>query len=128
MKLITTVFRQTLLIILLYQCNHTKTSGHQKCEGGSGQCCDGYIFNETLGNCTECENGYFGTNCSSQCPYNSYGKACQMFCNCPEASCNFAEGCPEDDPGWSLLSDGFAHKHIPEVNDVNPNVFADSIL
>lgn len=47
----------------------------------------------------ECENGYFGTNCSSQCPYNSYGKACQMFCNCPKAYCNFAEGCQEDDRG-----------------------------
>lgn len=58
----------------------------------------------------ECEAGYFGTNCSSRCPYNSYGKECQMVCKCPEDSCNFAVGCQEDKLG-NLLRDNYKRNY-----------------
>lgn len=29
--------------------------------------------------------------------------------------------------GWSFFSDGFTHMHVPEVQDVRPNLFADSM-
>lgn len=58
----------------------------------------------------ECEAGYLGPNCSVRCPYRSYGKQCQMVCNCPEASCNFAVGCQEDKVG-KLLSDNYKRNY-----------------
>ena len=38
--------------------------------------------------------GYFGENCSQQCPYPSYGIRCQGgFCDCDEDLCDVSTGC-----------------------------------
>ena len=50
----------------------------------------------------DCSVGYYGQNCSLQCPFNTYGKQCQMFCECPEDSCNFAAGCQKNEKGNQL--------------------------
>lgn len=41
----------------------------------------------------ECLPGYTGLNCSDKCPYPSYGKNCQGFCNCSEIQCDILRGC-----------------------------------
>lgn len=52
----------------------------------------------------ECRVGYIGTNCSEPCPYNSYGKGCQMTCNCIQDDCDFALGCKKNKPGICYLT------------------------
>lgn len=41
----------------------------------------------------ECTPGYTGPNCTAQCPYPTYGFACQGFCNCSNDTCNMSWGC-----------------------------------
>lgn len=41
----------------------------------------------------ECKVGYWGVNCTLPCPFNSYGRACQMNCDCSEDECDLAVGC-----------------------------------
>lgn len=37
--------------------------------------------------------GYTGMNCSSKCPYPSFGRKCQELCNCSENQCDISRGC-----------------------------------
>lgn len=37
--------------------------------------------------------GYTGMNCSTQCPYPSYGRNCQEVCNCDSNQCDVSIGC-----------------------------------
>lgn len=41
----------------------------------------------------ECMPGYTGLNCSSKCPYPTYGRHCQGLCNCREILCEVSFGC-----------------------------------
>lgn len=50
-----------------------------------------YSFNFFLK--LECTPGYTGPNCTAQCPYPTYGFACQGFCNCSNDTCNMSWGC-----------------------------------
>ncbi|XP_078333635.1 scavenger receptor class F member 2-like [Crassostrea virginica] len=86
----------SLHIVLFVNCVRNLSS--KKCEGNKGGCCDGFMFNETIGKCIECRVGYIGANCSEPCPYNSYGKGCQMTCNCIQDDCDFVLGCKKDKP------------------------------
>lgn len=47
----------------------------------------------TFLNLLECSPGYFGPNCTFQCPYPTYGEECQRYCDCANYSCDFATGC-----------------------------------
>lgn len=41
-----------------------------------------------------CQNGYFGINCISKCPYPRYGRKCmEGDCNCAEEVCDVGIGC-----------------------------------
>ena len=40
-----------------------------------------------------CPLGYFGNNCSVQCPGRSFGLFCGETCNCSKSECNPALGC-----------------------------------
>ncbi|XP_056004449.1 uncharacterized protein LOC125663534 isoform X1 [Ostrea edulis] len=55
-------------------------------------CCKDY---EQVGNiCVECESGYWGSNCSSPCPPNHYGRKCSQICDCsPSEYCDRGRGC-----------------------------------
>ena len=37
--------------------------------------------------------GYYGENCSFQCPYPTYGKRCQGKCVCDKDMCDISTGC-----------------------------------
>lgn len=37
--------------------------------------------------------GFTGENCSSSCPYPTYGNECQNLCNCSKDMCNVSTGC-----------------------------------
>lgn len=41
----------------------------------------------------ECIAGYIGLNCTTTCPYPSYGKRCQGYCNCSNETCDVSTGC-----------------------------------
>lgn len=41
--------------------------------------------------------------CTMACPYNSYGRGCQMECNCSEDDCDFALGCEKFESGIYLF-------------------------
>ena len=40
-----------------------------------------------------CKPGYFGDNCSSQCPFPSFGLQCLDKCNCSQSECDPELGC-----------------------------------
>uniref|UniRef100_A0A8W8JLR3 Uncharacterized protein n=1 Tax=Magallana gigas TaxID=29159 RepID=A0A8W8JLR3_MAGGI len=63
------------------------------CYGSIGQCCKGYFRNIETNKCEKCTPGYTGPNCTAQCPYPTYGFACQGFCNCSNVTCNMSWGC-----------------------------------
>lgn len=58
-------------------------------------CCDGYLLNQTTGQCQRCPLGYFLNNCSKKCSPPNYGEECQYVCRCPYQDCHFATGCPQ---------------------------------
>lgn len=41
----------------------------------------------------ECIPGYRGLDCSSECPYPSYGRKCDGICNCSKIHCDVSTGC-----------------------------------
>lgn len=47
------------------------------------------IWNAFLG----CAAGYFGINCSEQCPYPKYGDRCRHHCDCGIDTCDKTNGC-----------------------------------
>ncbi|XP_062621776.1 uncharacterized protein LOC134283335 [Saccostrea cucullata] len=69
-----------------------------QCLGKSGnyECCNGYMWNETLRNCdTRCLPGYFGDNCTRHCSPGRYGEGCSNLCTqCEQDKCNVSFGCP----------------------------------
>ncbi|XP_062577924.1 uncharacterized protein LOC134239797 [Saccostrea cucullata] len=69
-----------------------------QCLGRSGEfeCCNGYMWNETLRNCdTRCLPGYFGNNCTRHCSPGRYGEGCSNLCTeCEVSRCNVSFGCP----------------------------------
>lgn len=69
------------------------TFSNDNCNRYEGRCCPGYEWNNDLGNCTECNIGYSGRNCSRQCVYPSYGWKCELACNCSKEYCNLSTGC-----------------------------------
>lgn len=42
---------------------------------------------------TECTPGYTGPNCTSSCPYPTYGDRCQGYCDCTNVTCDVSKGC-----------------------------------
>ena len=40
-----------------------------------------------------CPPGYYGMNCSSQCPFPSFGVLCSDTCLCNVTECNHVNGC-----------------------------------
>lgn len=41
----------------------------------------------------ECLPGYIGRNCTSKCPYPTYGIKCQEICYCSNNQCDASSGC-----------------------------------
>lgn len=37
--------------------------------------------------------GYIGINCTTVCPYPTYGHRCQGLCDCNEEMCDVSNGC-----------------------------------
>lgn len=41
----------------------------------------------------ECMPGYVGLNCTTKCPYSTYGERCQGYCYCSNNTCDVSLGC-----------------------------------
>nr|XP_022291126.1 multiple epidermal growth factor-like domains protein 10 [Crassostrea virginica] len=91
------IYAQALFVVILLYSVHIICSDDGKhCEGRKDGCCEGYMFNDTLGECTECKTGYFGENCSMPCPPGYYGQGCKLSCNCLTDECDLVLGCERD--------------------------------
>ncbi|XP_048767856.2 multiple epidermal growth factor-like domains protein 11 isoform X2 [Ostrea edulis] len=80
--------------------------------GGNGlscdgyfKCCYGYKWDRDTEKCIPCEVGYYGIDCAEPCPFPSFGKECQLLCNCSEYQCNHKKGCPKSDCGPGYVDD-----------------------
>ncbi|XP_062596743.1 multiple epidermal growth factor-like domains protein 11, partial [Saccostrea cucullata] len=78
-----------------------RLSSLSNCSGfdGTSVCCAGYVWNKAVGNCTPCTSGFHGPDCNVPCPYPSFGKDCQSWCNCSKFKCDHQLGCrknPQD--------------------------------
>lgn len=47
--------------------------------------------------------GFTGDNCSSRCPYPTYGRDCQELCNCSKDMCDVSTGCQSFTTGYNVL-------------------------
>lgn len=95
------MFRFTFIsisVFILPWFKHPKVLG---CDGFE-KCCVGYMWNETLQNCTKCSIGFTGIRCEEQCPFPTYGEICQKECNCTRDLCDFSTGCK---PNRTLVTD-----------------------
>ncbi|XP_056016764.1 uncharacterized protein LOC125676663 [Ostrea edulis] len=63
--------------------------------GGFRKCCNGYRWDRNTEKCLPCEVGYYGIDCGDRCPFPSFGKECQLTCNCSKDQCNHGKGCPK---------------------------------
>nr|XP_022325879.1 uncharacterized protein LOC111125923 isoform X2 [Crassostrea virginica] len=73
-------------------------------------CCTNYHM--VGGFCEACPLGYFGNNCSVQCPGRSFGLFCGETCNCSKSECNPALGClSEMSTHWLNYSEIFRHRN-----------------
>lgn len=43
--------------------------------------------------CISCNQGYFGLNCETKCPFPYYGFKCRLVCNCIDTDCHHVSGC-----------------------------------
>lgn len=64
-----------------------------ECKENFKRCCDGYFWNLTINRCELCMPGYSGLNCTTRCPYPSYGYRCQGYCDCGNDTCDVSTGC-----------------------------------
>lgn len=48
--------------------------------------------------------GYIGINCTSKCPYPTYGHGCQGLCDCDENMCDVSTGC---EPNTTVCTPGY---------------------
>lgn len=48
-----------------------------------------------------CNQGYFGLNCETKCPFPYYGFKCRLVCNCIDTDCHHVSGCGTASGGTS---------------------------
>ena len=51
------------------------------------------LFLNVLNYIKACPPGYYGNNCSGQCPFPSFGLKCLEECNCSQSECDPEFGC-----------------------------------
>lgn len=51
----------------------------------------------------ECMPGYSGLDCTTRCPYPTYGNRCQGYCNCSNYTCDVSTGCRTLTTGQSFF-------------------------
>lgn len=51
----------------------------------------------------ECKPGLTGINCTSLCPYPTYGNRCQEICSCSNETCDVKTGCINRTTGTSHI-------------------------
>lgn len=76
----------------------------QACTESESGCCDGYFWSYKNNSCESCRPGYIGINCTTSCPYPTYGHGCQGKCDCIEDKCDVSTGC---EPNITVCSPGY---------------------
>lgn len=72
-------------------CKGSETQG--PCKNSFKGCCPGSAWDSQNQKCEQCMPGFSGENCSSTCPYPTYGRDCQELCNCSKDICDVFTGC-----------------------------------
>ncbi|XP_062571632.1 uncharacterized protein LOC134233658, partial [Saccostrea cucullata] len=57
------------------------------------KCRYGHQWNQILGKCIPCGNGFFGIGCNLTCPRGWYGFQCGKECTCTKEDCHHIYGC-----------------------------------
>lgn len=47
--------------------------------------------------------GYSGINCTTGCPYPTYGHGCQGLCDCNVDMCDVSTGCTQITTGTNMV-------------------------
>uniref|UniRef100_A0A8W8JL09 Uncharacterized protein n=1 Tax=Magallana gigas TaxID=29159 RepID=A0A8W8JL09_MAGGI len=82
-------------------CKGSATQG--PCKNSFKGCCPGSAWNSQNQKCEPCMQGFTGDNCSSRCPYPTYGRDCQELCNCSKDMCDVFTGCQSFTTGYNVL-------------------------
>uniref|UniRef100_A0A8W8JI82 Uncharacterized protein n=1 Tax=Magallana gigas TaxID=29159 RepID=A0A8W8JI82_MAGGI len=82
-----------ILSTLLFFISSTDVKSQKVCTESITGCCDGYFWSYKNNGCESCRQGYIGKNCTTSCPYPTYGHGCQGLCDCDEDTCNVSTGC-----------------------------------
>lgn len=64
---------------------------------------------------SDCENGFYGINCETKCPFQYFGRKCLSKCNCTGKECHHVYGCESSTPGGTVLVKGFFTYHVRSV-------------
>uniref|UniRef100_A0A8W8JI24 Uncharacterized protein n=1 Tax=Magallana gigas TaxID=29159 RepID=A0A8W8JI24_MAGGI len=89
------------------------------CKNSFKGCCPGSAWDSQNQKCEQCMQGFTGENCSSACPYPTYGRDCQELCNCSKDICDVITGCQSftTDNRFSLLPDETTTKMAENSTD-----------
>ncbi|XP_078328021.1 uncharacterized protein LOC144623470 isoform X2 [Crassostrea virginica] len=86
----TTLIRTCVLIYVM----DTKVISMEDTFCSPPECCTEYSLDDKNGIlCSGCLEVFYGSTCSSACPYPLHGKLCQRTCNCTKEHCNHTTGC-----------------------------------
>nr|XP_034301442.1 uncharacterized protein LOC117681371 isoform X2 [Crassostrea gigas] len=78
-------------LVLKYPICEASISSRGKNENDQTLCYPNYFWDN--GECKACPSGFFGTHCSTRCPYPNYGKLCKEVCHCNATDCDHVFGC-----------------------------------
>ncbi|XP_056012989.1 uncharacterized protein LOC130052352 [Ostrea edulis] len=75
-------YAQHIVVFAIITSLHVNIINGSECvkHGKRGECCTN--FNHHNGGCIPCRTGSYGDNCSTTCPYPSWGESCRFQCNC----------------------------------------------
>ncbi|XP_052707710.1 uncharacterized protein LOC128182969 isoform X2 [Crassostrea angulata] len=86
------MFHNSVAVFVIYS---TTLCTSLNCERKSEEnCIEDCQWRKVDDKCIDCQDGYYGINCSRQCRYPNYGKHCQQDCShCNREMCNSTVGC-----------------------------------
>lgn len=89
----------------------------QACTESETGCCDGFFRSNKNNSCELCRPGYIGKNCTSSCPYPTYGHGCQGICDCGKDKCDVSTGCESN---ITVCSPGYIGINCTTINCTYP--------
>lgn len=90
-------------------------------------CCDGYEWDEVLGQCKRCKPGSYGLNCNKTCQYPYFGNGCQHSCSCSKELCDIEEGCLKNDTTKDVYTKDDVKDYRPTPINIKSSIIMENI-